>query len=66
MNMNLHPMALHSKVAAGTLAGALTTIIISELARRGIAISPEESAGITVILSSLAGWLTPSVPQPPA
>ena len=59
MNLNLHP-----KVAAGTLAGAVVGIIIAELARYGITIAPDEASNITVILSFLAGYITPET-QPP-
>jgi hypothetical protein len=54
MNMSLHP-----KVAAGTLAAALTGILISELSRRGISIGAGEAANITTIIAFVAGYFTP-------
>ena len=59
-------MALHPKVTSGVVAGALTTILMSELNRRGITISGAEGSAITVLLSFVAGYLTDSgdVPAP--
>jgi hypothetical protein len=53
-------VALHPKVTATVVAGALTGLIISELNRRAISIAPDEAADITVLLSAVAGWFMPS------
>ena len=51
--------ALHPKMTAGSLAGALSLVLVTELNRRGITISPEEASSITVILSGLASYFMP-------
>jgi hypothetical protein len=43
-----------------TLAGALTSMIISECSRRGVSIDGTEAASLTVILTFLAGYYMPS------
>ncbi len=53
-------MAIHPKVSAGVVAGALTGLILSELNRRGIPIQPDEAADMTVLISALAGYFMPS------
>lgn len=50
----------HPKVTTAALAGALTTIIISELGKHGYPIDGSEGAAIAVVLSFFAGWFTPS------
>lgn len=55
-----------SKLTAAALAGALTTIIMTEVQRRfGVTIDGNEGAAITTVLMFIAGYLTPHA-QPPA
>ena len=59
------PFTFHPKVTSGALAGALATIITFEANRRGIPIDGGEGAALTVLLSFVAGYFTPSdVAQP--
>jgi ABC-type thiamine transport system ATPase subunit len=53
--MNFHP-----KITASVLAGALTSLLVSEAARHGWAVSGDEGAAITTLLSFIAGYFTPS------
>jgi hypothetical protein len=52
-------MALHPKVAGTVVAGALTGLLVAELNRRGVTISPDEAADVTVLISFLAGYFIP-------
>jgi|SRR5216684_2318908 len=52
-------MALHPKVTAGVVAGALVSLIIAEAKRRGVPIEADEASGITVLLTFLAGFFVP-------
>lgn len=47
---------LHPKVSAGVVAGAMTSLVVAELGRRGITIAPEEGASLTVLLTLVAGY----------
>lgn len=59
--MNVHP-----KVAAGSLAGALTIILVWGLSFAKVQIPPEVASAITVLISSFTGYLTPAgSDQPP-
>lgn len=50
---------LHPKVSAGVVAGAITSLVVAELGRRGIQITGDEGASITVLLSFAAGYFMP-------
>ena len=54
---------IHQKISASVLAGAVTGIVISECARRGITISGDEGSNITLVLMAAAGFLMPSADQ---
>ena len=66
---------IHPKVAAGTLAAYASTIVITELNRRGITSDGNEAAAIVGILTIFAGYCMPAngadvpvpvpVPAPP-
>lgn len=51
---------LHPKVSAAVVAGALTSMIVSELNRRGVTIAADEASALTVLLSFVAGWFVPN------
>lgn len=61
-------MAIHPKVTSTAFVSALSLVLVSELRRRGITIAPEEASAITMLLGTLAGYLTGSgdVPAPAA
>jgi hypothetical protein len=49
-------MALHPKVSAGVVAGAIVSLIVSEANRRGLAVAPEEASSLTVLISFLTSY----------
>jgi hypothetical protein len=51
---------LHPKISTSVLAGALTGILIAELGRWGVPIDATEGAHLTLVLSFIAGYFTPS------
>lgn len=62
-------MQFHPKVSASMFAGFVTTIVITELNRRGITIDGNEAAAVTGLLTIAAGFFMPSNgadnPSPP-
>lgn len=50
----------HPKVSAGMFAGFVTTVVITELNRRGITVDGNEAAAITGLLTIAAGYFMPS------
>ncbi len=58
------PSSIHPKVSATVVAGALTGLVLSELARRGVQVMPVEASDITVLISALAGYFMPSGESP--
>jgi hypothetical protein len=55
-----------SKVVAGSGAGLLATVIISELQNRlGIQLTGDEGALITFVISTIAAYVVPHIPPPP-
>lgn len=50
---------LHPKISTSVLAGAITGILISELSRWGVQIDAAEGAHLTLVLSFIAGYLSP-------
>jgi hypothetical protein len=53
-------MALHPKVTAGVVAGAVVSLIVAEATRRGWTIAPDEASALTVLLTFAAGYFVPS------
>lgn len=53
-------MALHPKVTASVVSGAIVGLIIAEAKRRGVPIEPDEAADLTVLISAVAAWWVPS------
>jgi hypothetical protein len=53
-------MALHPKVTAGVVAGAVVSLLIAEANRRGYTIAPDEASALTVLLTFGAGYMVPS------
>ena len=61
--------AFHPKMTAGVFGGAIATIVIAELNRRGVTIDGTEGASIAVVIAGVCGYFmpnddaqTPSVP----
>ena len=52
--MNVHP-----KVVAGTIAGAVTIILVWAASLASIQIPPEVASAITTLLSAIAAWAQP-------
>jgi len=50
------------KVAAGTAAGLLSTVIVSIATANGVDIPPDAAAGLTALLGLLGSWITPDKP----
>lgn len=50
------------KVAAGTAAGLLSTVIVSIATANGVDIPPDAAAGLTALLGLLGSWVTPDKP----
>lgn len=46
------------KVAAGTAAGLLSTVIVSIATANGVDIPPDAAAGLTALLGLAASWAT--------
>ena len=55
---------LHPKVSSSVVAGAIVSIVMGELSRRGITLSPDEAAGFTALIALVAGFFTPSNDEP--
>lgn len=53
-------MALHPKVTAGVVAGAVVSLLIAEANRRGYTIASDEASALTVLLTFAAGYFVPS------
>lgn len=48
---------IHSKVRAGSLAGAVSILIVFFLSEVGVEVPPEVASAITTVLSFAAGYL---------
>lgn len=48
---------MHAKVAASTIAGSITVVLVWGLQSAGIDVPPEVASAITTIISGLAGYL---------
>lgn len=47
------------KVAAATLGGAVTTLIVWVLGRLGVEVTPEVAAALATVVAFAAGYVTP-------
>lgn len=48
---------VHPKVAAGSLAGALTILLVYVASLLGVDVPPEVSSAFTVVVSAVAGYI---------
>jgi hypothetical protein len=52
--------SVHKKVAASTVAAAVTTIIVAVLSRVGVDLTAVEQGAVTTLLAFLAGYVKAS------
>lgn len=52
-------LKFHPKMTASVFGGALATIVITELNRRGITIDGSEGASIAVVIGGVCGYFMP-------
>ncbi len=50
------------KVAAGTVAGLLSTVLVSVATANGVDITPDAAAGLTALLGLVGSWFMPDKP----
>lgn len=53
-------MALHPKVTAGVVAGAIVGLLVSEAKRRGLPIEADEASNLTTLVMFAVAFLVPS------
>lgn len=53
--MNVKPTR---KVAAGSAAGLVATLIVSVASANGVDVPPDAAAGLTALLGMIASWAT--------
>lgn len=58
--MNQQSNAPTAKVAATTVAGAVTLVLVWIAGMLGLEVPPEVSSAVTLLIAAAAGYLTPS------